>query len=68
MKVVDPATGELFANVLDDTPETIAAKVAAARAAQPGWAARPLGERIEPSCARVPGLGGRPGSTSWPPP
>lgn len=47
MKVVNPATGELVTNVVDDTPETIAEKVEAARAAQPGWAARPLAERIE---------------------
>ncbi len=47
MKVTNPATGELVTNVLDDTPESIAEKVQAARAAQPGWAARPLAERIE---------------------
>jgi acyl-CoA reductase-like NAD-dependent aldehyde dehydrogenase len=47
VKVVNPATGELVTNVVDDTPETIAEKVEAARAAQPGWAARPLAERIE---------------------
>ena len=46
MKIVDPATGEPFDTVLDDTPETIAAKVDAARQAQPGWAARPLEERV----------------------
>ena len=33
--------------MLDDTPETIAEKVAAARVAQPAWAARPIAERIE---------------------
>ena len=47
MKVINPATGALVTNVLDDTPGTIAEKVAAARAAQPAWAARPIGERIE---------------------
>ena len=46
MKVVDPATGRGFDTVLDDTPETIAAKVDAARSAQPAWAARPLDERV----------------------
>ncbi len=46
MKVVDPATGEPFDAVLDDTPDTISAKLAAARAAQPAWAARPLDERL----------------------
>ncbi len=46
MKIVDPATGQPFDTVLDDGAETIAAKVAAARQAQPGWAARPLDERV----------------------
>jgi acyl-CoA reductase-like NAD-dependent aldehyde dehydrogenase len=46
VKIVNPATGQAFDTVLDDTPDTIAAKVAAARAAQPGWAARPLTERL----------------------
>jgi acyl-CoA reductase-like NAD-dependent aldehyde dehydrogenase len=46
VKIVDPATGQPFDTVLDDTPETIAAKVAAARRAQPGWAARSLEERL----------------------
>lgn len=47
MKVVDPATGEHLTNVLDDTPDTIAEKVAAARVAQPQWAARPVSERLD---------------------
>jgi acyl-CoA reductase-like NAD-dependent aldehyde dehydrogenase len=47
MKVINPATGALVTNVLDDTPGTIAEKVAAARVAQPAWAARSIGERIE---------------------
>ena len=47
MKVIDPSTGEHLTNVLDDSAELIAEKVAAARAAQPSWAARPVGERIE---------------------
>jgi acyl-CoA reductase-like NAD-dependent aldehyde dehydrogenase len=47
VKVVNPATGATITQVLDDTAETIAAKIAAARAAQPAWAARPIGERIE---------------------
>ena len=46
MKIIDPATGQAFDTVLADTPESSAAKVAAARVAQPGWAARPLDERI----------------------
>jgi acyl-CoA reductase-like NAD-dependent aldehyde dehydrogenase len=47
VKVRNPATGEHLTNVLDDTAETIAEKVEAARIAQPAWAARPLEERIE---------------------
>jgi len=47
VKVIDPSTGEHLTNVLDDSAELIAEKVAAARAAQPSWAARPVGERIE---------------------
>jgi len=47
MRVVNPATGELISTVVDDTPATIAEKVAVARAAQPAWAARSIGERIE---------------------
>jgi len=47
VRVINPATGGLVTNVLDDTAETIAEKVAAARTAQPAWAARPIGERIE---------------------
>ena len=33
--------------MLDDDAAAVAEKVAAARAAQPAWAARPLAERIE---------------------
>ncbi len=46
MKIIDPATGEPVDTVLDDTPQTIVVKVDAARRAQPGWAARPLDERV----------------------
>jgi acyl-CoA reductase-like NAD-dependent aldehyde dehydrogenase len=47
MLITNPATGEEIANVTDDTPITIAATYAAARRAQPGWAATPIAERIE---------------------
>jgi acyl-CoA reductase-like NAD-dependent aldehyde dehydrogenase len=47
VRVVNPATGERLTNVLDDTPETVAEKVAAARAAQPAWVARSLDERLD---------------------
>ena len=46
MKVTNPATGRIAGEVPEDTPETIAAKVEAARAAQPRWAAVPLEERL----------------------
>jgi acyl-CoA reductase-like NAD-dependent aldehyde dehydrogenase len=46
MKVVNPATGRVIAEVPEDTPQTIAAKYEAARAAQPAWAAVPLEERL----------------------
>ena len=46
MNVVNPATGKVIGEVGEDTPATIAAKFAAARAAQVAWAAVPLEERI----------------------
>ena len=46
MKVVNPATGETLRELTEDAALVVAGKVARARAAQPGWAARPLGERL----------------------
>jgi acyl-CoA reductase-like NAD-dependent aldehyde dehydrogenase len=46
VNIVDPATGQTFDRVRDDTPDTVAAKVAAARVAQPEWADRILDERV----------------------
>ncbi|MBI3373308.1 MAG: aldehyde dehydrogenase family protein [Betaproteobacteria bacterium] len=46
MKIVNPADGSLLRELPDDAAETIAAKYAAARAAQPAWAARPIAERV----------------------
>ena len=46
MKVTNPATGKVIGEVAEDTPETIAARYAAARDAQPRWAAVALPERI----------------------
>jgi acyl-CoA reductase-like NAD-dependent aldehyde dehydrogenase len=46
MNVVNPATGKVIDEIGEDTPRTIAAKFEAARAAQAGWAAVPLEERI----------------------
>ncbi len=47
MKVVNPSTGALIAEVSDTTPGEVAAAFDTARVAQPAWAARPLAERIE---------------------
>ncbi|MGQ0711559.1 MAG: aldehyde dehydrogenase family protein [Rhodoferax sp.] len=41
----NPATGEVLGRVPHSTPEDVAHAVAAARAAQPAWAARPDAER-----------------------
>ena len=43
---VNPATGEVIANVPCSTPEEIDAVVAAAATAQPAWAALPISERV----------------------
>jgi len=42
---MNPATGEVLGLVPKSTPEQVAQAVAAAKAAQPGWAARPDAER-----------------------
>ncbi len=47
MRIVNPATDETLADLVDDAPEAITAKLERARAAQPGWAALPLDRRIE---------------------
>jgi acyl-CoA reductase-like NAD-dependent aldehyde dehydrogenase len=46
MNVTNPATGTVIGEIPEDTAESIAAKFRAARAAQPGWAAVPIQERI----------------------
>lgn len=42
---INPATGEVLGRVPQSSAEQVAQAVAAARAAQPGWAARPDAER-----------------------
>src|SRR6478736_1100093 len=42
LKIVNPATKQLIAELPEDTAETITAKVAAARAAQPSWWSTPF--------------------------
>jgi acyl-CoA reductase-like NAD-dependent aldehyde dehydrogenase len=46
LHIVNPADGQRVASVACDSEAQIAAKAAAAREAQPAWAARPLAERI----------------------
>ena len=45
LDLYDPSTGLVFGCVEADSMNTLAAKVATARAAQPDWAARPYPER-----------------------
>ena len=47
MRVINPADGSLIRELADDDAPAIARKYARARAAQPGWAARPLDERLD---------------------
>jgi acyl-CoA reductase-like NAD-dependent aldehyde dehydrogenase len=46
LKVIDPATEELLAELEEDNPDTLAQRTAVARAAQPRWAGIPLAERL----------------------
>jgi acyl-CoA reductase-like NAD-dependent aldehyde dehydrogenase len=46
MKIVNPATEQVIAEVAEDSPSTVAAKYARARAAQPAWARTPLDRRL----------------------
>jgi len=45
IEVINPATGEVFAQVPHASVADADAAIAAAKAAQPAWAARPIGER-----------------------
>jgi acyl-CoA reductase-like NAD-dependent aldehyde dehydrogenase len=46
LKIVNPATGELLAELPEDDNAILGAKSAAARRAQPAWAATPLEQRL----------------------
>lgn len=46
LELINPATGAVVERLATDTAATIADKVARARAAQAGWAATPIGERV----------------------
>ena len=50
LKITNPATGKVIAEVLEDTPATIRQKYRLARDAQPAWAAVPLSKRL--ACIR----------------
>ncbi len=46
MKIENPATGALVAEIQEDTAASVHAAAERARAAQPAWAAIPLSERL----------------------
>ena len=46
MKIVNPATGSVIADLPEDSPAAVRKKYVRARAAQPGWAATPIRRRI----------------------
>ena len=46
LKIHNPATGALIAEIPEASPHSVAASAAAARAAQPAWAATPLAQRV----------------------
>lgn len=50
LSIHNPANGELIIALPADDAESVAAKAAAARAAQPAWAAQPLAQRM--ACVR----------------
>src|SRR6187200_2149003 len=46
MKITNPATGAVLADVVADTAKTVRAKYERARRAQPAWAATPIRKRL----------------------
>ena len=66
LKIHNPATGQLIDERPADDAASVAAKAAAARAAQPAWAATPLRERLAAMRALSRGASS-PSSTPWPP-
>jgi acyl-CoA reductase-like NAD-dependent aldehyde dehydrogenase len=47
MKIINPATGELFQEVAEDSSTSIHSKYQKLRSGQPAWSSVPLNERIE---------------------
>src|SRR5436190_348524 len=50
LKITNPATCKVIAEVLEDNPTSIERKYQLAHAAKPAWAATPLGKRL--ACIR----------------
>jgi acyl-CoA reductase-like NAD-dependent aldehyde dehydrogenase len=47
LKIHNPATGQLIAEVPSASPELVAERARAARLAQPAWRALPMQDRLE---------------------
>jgi acyl-CoA reductase-like NAD-dependent aldehyde dehydrogenase len=47
MKIINPATEQIIAEIGEDAPAQVAAKYQRARAAQPAWAATPIAQRLD---------------------
>jgi len=47
MKILNPATGGVLAEIPEASPSSLRDKLERSRAAQPGWAKTPLAERLE---------------------
>jgi acyl-CoA reductase-like NAD-dependent aldehyde dehydrogenase len=47
MKIINPATNDVVAEIAEDGSATVRAKYLRARAAQPGWAAVPMKQRLD---------------------
>ena len=47
MKILNPATGAIIAEVAEDAAATVKSKYLRARAAQPAWAATPIKQRLD---------------------
>ena len=47
MKIINPATNDVVAEIAEDGNATVRAKYLRARAAQPGWAAVPMKQRLD---------------------
>ena len=64
LKITNPATRQVVAELPEDNADSIAAKVARARAAQPAWARTPL-DAPPGRHPRLPRSAGASARTSW---